>query len=128
MRLSKKIEGSILWLKCKNCSAEFPSFVFSGETDMSTAGLRTLTNLESKRLYIYEEPNTSACGSEVELISVKEEKSVPGESFQEFQRRFHEKKPCYFYKCICCADGTASVTSRLSKDELSEKGYSLVQL
>lgn len=95
---------------------------------MATAGLRTATDLESKELFIYEEPNTPVSGSEVELIKVEQEHSVPGESFQEYQSRVRHSSPRYLYKCIACADGTASVTRRISKEGLSVEGYSLIQL
>ena len=128
MRSTKKFEGNILWLKCADCAAEYPTFVFTGESDVVTAGHRTATDLESKELFIFEKPKITASGSDVELIKVEQEHSLPGESFQQYQRRLRHSNPRYIYKCISCPHGIASVTGRITNEELSAKKYSLVQL
>ena len=128
MNSNRKIDGELLWLKCDVCSAEYPTCVFSVETDMATSGLRARTNLESRKLFIYEEPNPMVSGREVELLRVEQTKSLPGESFQDYHTRVRNSTPRCYYKCISCSNGTASVLRRLSEEELSDKGFSLIRL
>jgi len=124
----KNIEGDIIWLKCKDCASEYPTFVFSGETDMITSELRVSTDLDSRQLVIYDNSTVSVSGREVELLRVEREHSRPGESFQDFQNRLRVCKPRCFYRCIACADGKASVVRKLSANELLSVGYTLEDL
>ena len=124
--MSKQVEAYILWLKCERCSCEFPTYVFSGENDMVTEQLRTVTNLSSKELIIFHDSDIRPEGEEIELTRVEKEKAKIGESFQEYRKRLNQNPTQYFYRCINCGYENAKVVGRLSVDELSARGFCLI--
>ncbi len=121
-------EGYILWLRCSACSTEFPVFVFSGENDWTTSGLRTTTDFEKKAVYIYPHDDTPPSGTEVELVAVDRVKSIPGESFQDFRNRTANSEDRHIYRCLNCKSNHAEDVERLKPAQLKEKGYELVNL
>ncbi len=130
MNATRKIRGQIGWLKCSACRKEFPVFIFSGDVDMSTDGLCSSVDLKSKKIYIYEAHNRdefcrkSDC-IEPELLSVEREVYRPGESFQEFLRR-SRGRDVYKYRCPICCGSDAVMQQKLTKEEVSLKGYEIV--
>jgi hypothetical protein len=128
MGSKNRIDGEILWLKCSNCSTEFPTFVFSGDSDWVTDELRTSTALGSKTLFIYKCSVEPPGGSEVEFLECKIPEAIPGESFQEYQNRRNRTDLQCFYRCINCTTGKALALKNLSQEELSSKGYRLIPI
>ncbi|TWT55529.1 hypothetical protein [Allorhodopirellula solitaria] len=126
--MKQNIEGSILWLRCSTCSIEFPVFVFSGENDWTTSGLRTRTDIEKKAIYVYAHDDDPPSGTVVELIDVDRVKSIPGESFQDFRKRAANKKDRYIYSCSNCGSGRAESVEKLEMEELENRGYELLVL
>lgn len=53
-RNRRKVEGYVLTLKCRRCGSKFPHAIFSGDTDMATDGLISLTSVERKELVVGE--------------------------------------------------------------------------
>jgi hypothetical protein len=127
MNSNDRIEGDILWLKCADCSLEFPVFVFAGDSDFATDELRTSTDVISKTLFIYKRSGIFPGGLEVELVQPETLRSIPGESFQEFQHRQKGAPTRYSYKCLGCNFGKAVVVKKLTEQELVVKGYRLIR-
>lgn len=124
--MNKEAEGSILWLRCSVCSAEFPVFVFSGENDWTTAGLRTKTDIKKRIVYIYPHDDTPPSGMVAELVKVDRVKSTPGESFQDYRNRSAKSDDRYIYRCLNCQSNHAEGIENLDPVQLEEKGYELV--
>lgn len=125
--MKEDIEGFIQWLRCTDCSIEFPVFVFSGENDWTTSGLRTRTDIEKKSIYVYAHDDKPPSGTTVDLIEVDRIKSIPGESFQDFRKRAASKKDRYIYRCLNCNSGRAESIEKIEIEELEERGYELVR-
>lgn len=123
--MKEDIEGFILWLRCADCSIEFPVLVFSGDNDWTTSGLRTRTDIEKKVVYVYAHHDTPPSGTDIELVEVDRVKSFPGESFQDFRKRATSKKVRYIYRCLNCRSGCAESIEKIEIEELEEKGYEL---
>ena len=115
-----------MWLKCVDCSTEFPVFIFSGDTDMATDALRTSTDIKAKALFIYERSEQRPGGCEVQLVDVVRAQPIQGESFQEYQKRANNTRERYYYKCINCNVGKAESIQKLSEQELLSRGYRLI--
>lgn len=126
--MTADVNGNILWLRCSICGVEFPTFVFSGENDWITAGLRTKTDFETKTLYVYEHSDDAPPGTEVELVRSEHVPSSVGESFQEYRDRIENSRERCVYRCACCGNDSAERTERLSTSELESKEYKLVEL
>lgn len=126
--MNKDTEGYVLWLRCSVCDTEFPVFVFSGENDWTTSGLRTKTDMDRKTIFIYAHDDTLSSGTEVELVKVDHVESILGESFQDFRKRSANSEDRYIYKCVNCKSDRAEGVERLKPGQLKEKGYELVNL
>ena len=50
----RRIEGEVLRLRCRTCSAAFPSFEFCGDTDMVTDGLGAVTSCTGDEIVVAE--------------------------------------------------------------------------
>ncbi|SHI60547.1 hypothetical protein SAMN02745181_0484 [Rubritalea squalenifaciens DSM 18772] len=124
--LNDKINGTIVWLKCKDCLAEYPTFIFSGDTDMATSGYRAYTSIESKKLFLYSMPEKLSKGTQVRLIRVDKAKPRKGEDFQAYLRRANNAKPVYVYKCIACTEGRSLSVKCMTTSELVKSGYDVV--
>jgi hypothetical protein len=130
MNATRKFTGQFLWLRCSVCRREFPIFIFSGDTDMATEGLRSSVNLEDKKIYIYDESRrgefcrTSNC-KEPEFLSVEREKCRLGESFQQFLKR-SRGQDVYKYRCLACSESGAIAQQKLTKEEVCSKNYEIV--
>ena len=66
LRDRRKVEGYVLTLRCGDCAWDFPHAVFSGDTDMATNGLISLTSAERKELVFGEMTNEEFKLGEVE--------------------------------------------------------------
>lgn len=121
-----EVNGFILWLRCSACGEEFPTFLFSGDHDWMTAGLRTRTDLANRVLYVCEHLANAPGGSEVPLVKAEQVQPQPGESFQDYRERSKNNKGRYFYRCLACGGGYAERISSLSAGELESRGYSFV--
>jgi hypothetical protein len=142
----RQFEGTVVMLQCHHCRAVFPHFVFSGETDMETQGLRALTVCAQNRVVIAEETAADLKASSdrgadgfrermfevlgrtdlcvVELLRTERAKSGPKPvSFQEFRKHYHPPK--VIYSCCCCAGGEAETSDRLSVSEFRARGGEL---
>lgn len=124
--IKQEIEGFVLWLRCADCSTEFPVLVFSGENDWTTSGLRTRTDFEKKVVFVYAHDVSPPSGCDVELVEVDRVKSIPGESFQDFRKRAASKKDRYIYRCLNCHSGCAESIEKIKIEQLEEKGYELL--
>jgi hypothetical protein len=126
--MSMNNEGYVLWLRCTNCGTEFPVFIFSGENDWTTSGLRTKTDLEKKMLYVYAHDDTPPSGSEVALVKAERVASIPGESFQDYRNRTANSEDRYIFGCVKCQSDHAEGIGKLELSQLKEKGYELINL
>ncbi len=126
--MTMNTEGYILWLHCAACGTEFPVYVFSGENDWTTSGLRSKTDLEKKALFVYAHDDTPPSGTEVELVKVDRVESIPGESFQDYRNRTANSEDRYIYGCVNCQSKYAEGIEKLEPAQLKEKGYELINL
>ena len=128
MNAENHIHGSIAWIRCNDCSVEFPTFVFSGDTDMATNSFDTSTDARSKTLFLFERASKPPAGAEVELTRVEETEVRPGEHFQAYLKRAKQHPPKYYYNCIVCSGKNAQVLRNITEEELGAAGYSLVRV
>ncbi|MDH7973416.1 hypothetical protein QH494_14595 [Sphingomonas sp. AR_OL41] len=140
----RRVEGQVLTIRCTSCSSIFPTFVFSGDTDMATAGLETATSLEPTSVALgeltadefragYESGRTLFAerisrqyGADFVALSVPRWVQGPsgeGLSLEEFRKIFKPASPVY--DCPRCG-GEAPVISQQSPAEFLETGGQLL--
>lgn len=121
MRDSIEAFGFIVWLECRSCGARVPVFVFSGDTDMATSDLISLTDPVDKTVLIARRttkdvdvlPPASECviahldrkigGRDfrwAHIISMHDARSGFRHPFQEFVRV--RERTELVYRCIVC--------------------------
>jgi hypothetical protein len=120
---------TILWLRSLLTGRRFPTVLFSGDTDMATSGLASLssitgpevvvTHLTGKEVAVdeytaprnLEERINATLGRSdfrcVPLVRSVEHKTKPSISFQEFRASY--RPPDLFYRDILAPDGEAIV-------------------
>ncbi|WP_084197368.1 hypothetical protein [Solimonas soli] len=145
----KGIFDTILWLKSESTGKQFPAVLFSGDTDMVTAGWVSLTSALKSELvvtqltaeeyqatakdssgYLQVEQRMNAALGRTDLRClwfVRAEQAAPsgrGLSFQEFKKAY--VPPVIYYRDIYQAGAVASEASRVSISEFERGGGKLV--
>ncbi len=138
---TRKIAGSVLILRCENGST-FPHFQPSGDTDVETAGIGSLTSCDKNEIVLAE--MTSREWTSIEKSGAEEfEKRISRElkrddlrfvhllraeerapeskamSFQDFRKAY--RPPILVFSCAC-ADGESRVTKEMSMEEFRASG------
>jgi hypothetical protein len=124
-----RVEGEVLKLKCSSCEAEFPTFCFSGDTDMVTIGLESVSCLDPAGVVLgtldqdelrvgvdqgrehFANRMSQLLGTNLVALSVRhwiKEPSGAGMSFQQARRVYRPPQP--IYSCPKCF-GEAQVAS-----------------
>lgn len=124
----RRVEGAVLTLACSGCGSAFPTFQFSGDTDMATGGLGSATSVDNSTVAIGEmsadEWNDQSSGlarfaqrigeaegSDFEAVPLLRAEAAPSSSaavsFAQF-RQTHQA-PTLIFRCPRCS-GQAIVT------------------
>jgi len=127
--MARRVECSVLRLRCRRCCAEFPHVVFSGDTDMAADGLCSLTAAGRNEVVIGElngdewklgfATAVAAFGARISAALTRTDlRDVPligteagaGElnrtpSFAIFRRLY--RRPRVIYGCAICGEGEA---------------------
>jgi hypothetical protein len=142
MNQSRPVTGTVLELICSVCKKTFPHFRYSGDTDMLTLGLASVTSCEKNEVVLAEltadEFRLAANGEQpfeqrlqnqlnrndlrvVRLISVQDKPTpLHGERFQDFQKRY--SPATLVYSCACCAEGISRVEREATVEEFEQSG------
>lgn len=146
--MTRKIDGYVLKLKCSRCNHEFPHVVFSGDTDMVTMGLSSLTAPAANEVIIGElngaEYKLGFDGGllafeqrisevlhrpdlrTVRLIRSEAEQPPKGTSFQAFRQQY--KPPRIIYSCAACMVGEATEVDKLDWRRFENAGGQITLL
>lgn len=117
--------GEILWLRCHACGSQFPTFVFSGDTDMATDSFRTTTDMVERVLHIFRRSDARQPGEEVALARVEEVKPLPTETFWSYHLRCEKNPPRHFYRCLACGAEEAEAFKSLAPAPKGGKDFSI---
>jgi len=142
-RNRRKVEGYVLTLKCRRCGAKFPHAVFSGDTDMATDGLVSLTSVERNELVFGEltadewkledaKRVSAACQrisgalARTDLRSVmvvrwQKSQSIAGLSFAAFRKTY--KPPVGVYSCPHCGGEAKSIQQQSWSEFMTSGGH-----
>jgi hypothetical protein len=141
------IEGYINKLDCRSCKALSYGFTFSGDTDMATQGLASLTSVITNELILFEMTgsewnNYSDQTSAEHRISIllkrddlraalflRTEDTSPngkGINFQEFRKNY--KPPAVIYKCPICETGEAVSIEKQTIADYKNNGGTIICL
>lgn len=145
----KSIYDTILWLKSESTGREFPTVLFSADTDMETAGLVALTSVEKHELVVAEltadeyraTANDLAGYLQVEsringalgrgdlkcpwFVRAEESgSSGKGFAFEEFGKVY--RPPIIYYRDIFQSGAVAREVSRVSLSQFEQAGGKLV--
>lgn len=121
--MARRIDGYVLRLRCERCERKFPHVIFSGDTDMATDGLCSLTAVGQDEVVIGEfdasERSLDYDGAESEfgerisrllgrndLRVVRLLRSEPSSSPREMSFRL-------FYSCPICPSGEAQKIEKM---------------
>lgn len=137
--MARKVEGTVSILDCSTCGEATPHLIFSGDTDMATMGLASLTSITANELVILEaEPAewTDQAGQLIEsrvnmllgrddlrfvrLLRVEEIAYPEGLSFQDFRKLYRE--PRLTFSCPKCGVGEAVSGRSLELSEYQQEG------
>jgi hypothetical protein len=145
--MARRVECSVLTLRCRRCAAEFPHVVFSGDTDMATNGLCSLTAVGVDEVVIGElngdewklgftgavaafKARVSAALArgdlrDVPLVGTEAESGEPNctRSFVIFRRLY--AKPRALYGCAVCDEGEAIEVAPMEPGAFSRGGGKL---
>ena len=134
------IEGEVQQVRCSACSASFPTFVFSGDTDVVTFGLEAATSVEPPFVVLgrlnddeiragpsdgrerFANRMGQLLGAHLVALSVAhwpKGGSSEGMTFQQFRQVYRPPEPVYH--CPNCG-GDAEVTARLSPADFVTQG------
>lgn len=134
--LQRLVEGTVLMLRCRTCSAVFPHFLFSGEQDTDTDRLCSASACDTIEVVVAEatadEWNDLAHGSVsvlqarlssqlarddlrvLRILRVEPGKnSGKGASFQDFRKEY--SPPITIFSCACCG-GDSEATEEITVD------------
>jgi hypothetical protein len=139
MNKLRSVTGTVVELQCSLCGKRFPHFIFSGDTDMVTSGLASVTSCELNEV-VLAELNADQGGEGgaaferrlskqlnrndmrvVHLLAV--ERTSPayrGESFQEYRKRY--TRPSLVYSCAYCAGGQSRSLGEATVEEFERSG------
>jgi len=143
--MTRKVEGLIGILICRECGQASPRMIFVGDTDMATAGLVSLTSVAANEIVICEaEPaewsdetgqrleariNTALSRDDLRflrLLCVEETVFPAGLSFQEFRKVY--RAPRLTYSCPKCGVGEIVSDREITPSEYRSEGGQLTVL
>lgn len=137
----RRVEGEVELVECSACHASFPTFVFSGDTDLVTFGLAAATSVEPPFVVLGElnEDELGAGHSRgrelfaervgrlfgIVLTALKVARWVEGPSgegmtFQQFQQVYRPSEPVY--RCPKCGEEAAVKARRTPNGFIAEGG------
>lgn len=141
----RRVQGTVRRVRCDGCAASFPTFVFSGDTDMATYGLVAMTAIHSGALALAalnpEEYSAGFAGGQrlaAERVSHQLSQSMvavdvvryehrstgaAGDSFQQFRQGYRAPEP--IYSCPACG-GDARVEEELTPEAFLASGGKLI--
>ena len=141
----RRVEGRVLALECSGCGSTFPTFEFSGDTDMATAGLGSATAAQENAVAIGEmlvdELNDRAsglarfaerigreAGGEFRAVvllraEVTSPTPPPVSNFREFRETY--QPPTLIFGCPTCSRD-AMITKSSSVDDYASDGGRLI--
>lgn len=141
----RRVEGHVEQLRCGSCEGEFSTFIFSGDSDMVTAGLETATAPETGCIAIGErlpsemQDHSGGCrqfaervsedlGAEfrpVPLLRVEQPTGALASDFGTFRRSY--KSPERVYGCPRCG-GEARVMRRETPGDFIMHGGTILSV
>lgn len=139
----RKVEGTVLRLRCDVCGSSFAHFVFSGEDDLETAGLCSASSCVQDEIVITQtdarEWRDLADGDvasverrlarelardDLKVIAVRRVEDhaneAAGMSFAEFRKVY--RPPTLIYSCACCAQGESRMVEEITVSAFREGG------
>lgn len=137
----RRVEGEVQQIRCSTCDACFPTFVFSGDSDMVTAGLEAATSVEPPFVVLgqlnadelkaeytdgrerFSNRMSESLGQHLVVLSVARWTPVPPPghmTFQQYQRAYRPSEPIYV--CPKCGGESAVATRQPSADFVAEGG------
>nr|WP_295111555.1 hypothetical protein [uncultured Caulobacter sp.] len=143
LRNRRRVEGYVLTLKCRRCGSKSPHAVFSGDTDMATDGLISLTSGERNELVVGEltaeewtlEENardSAACQRvsvalartdlrPVRVIRWENSQPIAGLPFALFRKAY--KPPVGVYSCPKCGGEAKSIAKQSWTEFMTSGGH-----
>ena len=142
------IYDTILWLESQATGRQFPTVLFSADTDMATVGWASLTSTVSPEIVVTQltaeefratanDPssytalerriNSALCRDDLRvpwLAQVIQRSSAAGHSFQDFLRVY--RPPRLLYRDILATDSLAEEVSRVPLTDFESSGGKLV--
>ena len=132
----RSVEGDVVTLRCEQCGTTFHHFVFSGDTDMATAGLGSLSSCLGNDVVISEMTATEwnaaesgqkafstrvseALGRDLATVSLSAEETRKPFLSRLFARRSPDVAG---YACACCSGGRAREVRRAAVDQFQAEG------
>lgn len=141
----RKVEGLVVSLDCQDCGGISPHLIFSGDADMATMGLASLTSMAANEIVIVEAEAsefTEGTGSMLEarvnkqlsrddlrfvrLLQITGSSEAEGLSFQEFRKAI--RPPSHTYSCPKCGIGKAVSGNSVGPSEFLRDGGILTLL
>lgn len=141
----RRVEGMVQRVRCNTCAAGFPTFVFSGDTDMATDGLVAVTAIDTGtlaigaatdeeyragypalRLLLAERVSRELDHRMVAIDVARYEPGLSrtaGKPFQQFRESY--RPPEAIYACPVCG-GEARVGEQLSPESFRRAGGQIV--
>jgi hypothetical protein len=143
MNQLRRVSGTVLKLHCSSCRKTFPHFSFSGDTDMVTLGLGSVTSCERNEVVLAEFSAGEWNDLEVDgaarferrlrklldrddlrvvrLLAVEETATVArGVSSQKFLKQY--RPPNLVFSCANCEGGQSRPISEATVDEFEQGG------
>ena len=131
------MELSILWLRSVTTGKEFPVVQFSGDTDMETGSVASLTSIERNEVVVAwlngnetteefeRRVNTILSRNDLRatvLVRVenKGNLSLGSSSFQDFRKNY--QSPTLYYNDVFSVGGEAIVSQKLTLSEFKSRG------
>lgn len=137
----RRVEGEVQQVQCSTCAARFPTFVFSGDSDMVTAGLEAATSVEPPFVVLgqlnadelnaeyadgrerFSNRMSERLGQHLVVLSIARWTPTPSArnmAFQQFQQAYRPSEPIYL--CPKCGGEAAVATRQFSADFVAEGG------
>jgi len=139
------VECSVSILRCSECGEHWPNMTFSGDTDMVTAGLGSLSSRALNELVIAElspheftDTTGQALGERISnqlgrtdlrsirLLRSEQAPIAAGTSFQQFREKY--EPPRLVFVCPDCEGGEATEIASVSLDAFKAQGGKLTNL
>lgn len=143
----RKVEGTILKLRCSICGYLFHHFLFSGDEDVDTIGLCSASSCKNDNLALVEAgPNEWKDFSDSGYRSIErrltesldckdfkviralrvddKQKATAGLSFAEFKKIY--TPPVIVYSCPCCDGGESRLVEEIAVDDFQSSGGKII--